>query len=87
MLRAADAGEEALDAAVTEMTDTLRIAMFCAGAANVAGLFRDARLVEGRSGEVGPATVLTGVRRPHTASAVRDLDLQTAARGERGGHL
>jgi isopentenyl-diphosphate delta-isomerase len=60
MLRAADEGEETLDAAVDEITDTLRIAMFCAGARDVGGLFRDASLVERRGGAAGPGAVLTG---------------------------
>ena len=67
MLRAADEGEETLDAAVDEITDTLRIAMFCAGARDVGGLFRDASLVERRGGVAGPGAVLTGAplaRRP-----------------------
>ena len=67
MLRAADEGEETLDAAVDEITATLRIAMFCAGARDVGGLFRDASLVERRGGVAGPGAVLTGAplaRRP-----------------------
>jgi isopentenyl-diphosphate delta-isomerase len=60
MLRAADEGEETLDAAVDEITDTLRIAMFCAGARDVGSLFRDASLVERRGGAVDPGAVLTG---------------------------
>lgn len=44
MLRAADDGSEAIDAAVTEVTETLRIAMFCAGAQVVADL-ADGRLI------------------------------------------
>jgi isopentenyl-diphosphate delta-isomerase len=67
MLRAADEGEETLDAAVDEITDTLRIAMFCAGARDVGSLFRDASLVERRGGVAGPGAVLTGAplaRRP-----------------------
>ena len=67
LLRAADEGEETLDAAVDEITDTLRIAMFCAGARDVGGLFRDASLVERRGGVAGPGAVLTGAplaRRP-----------------------
>lgn len=60
MLRAADEGEETLDAAVDEITDTLRIAMFCAGARDVGSLFRDASLVERRGGAAGPGAVLTG---------------------------
>jgi isopentenyl-diphosphate delta-isomerase len=62
MLRAADEGEEELDAAVAEITDTLRIAMFCAGARDVGGLFREASLVERRGGAADPGAVLTGAR-------------------------
>jgi isopentenyl-diphosphate delta-isomerase len=54
MLRAAADGAEALDAAVIELTDTLRITMFCAGARDVSGLCRDARVIgPGRPGEDG----------------------------------
>ena len=60
MLRAADEGEEALDAAVAEITDTLRIAMFCAGARDVGSLYRDAGLIERRGREMDAGTVLTG---------------------------
>jgi isopentenyl-diphosphate delta-isomerase len=60
MLRAADEGEEALDAAVAEITDTLRIAMFCAGARDVSSLYRDAGLIERRGREMDAGTVLTG---------------------------
>jgi isopentenyl-diphosphate delta-isomerase len=74
MLRAADEGEEALDAAVAEITDTLRIAMFCAGARDVGSLFRDARVVERRGGELDQATVLTGARRDRrTAPRAADV--------------
>lgn len=45
MLRAAAAGAETLDAAVTEIVDTLRIAMFCAGASDLGGLSRTGRVV------------------------------------------
>jgi isopentenyl-diphosphate delta-isomerase len=45
MLRAAAVGADALDAAVTEITDTLRITMFCTGAPDLGRLFRDTRLV------------------------------------------
>jgi isopentenyl diphosphate isomerase/L-lactate dehydrogenase-like FMN-dependent dehydrogenase len=62
MLRAADEGEEALDAAVAEITDTLRIVMFCAGARDVGSLYRDAGLVERRGGAADPGAVLTGAR-------------------------
>jgi isopentenyl-diphosphate delta-isomerase len=44
MLRAAADGEEALDAAVTEITDTLRITMFCSGAPDLDSLFGSDRL-------------------------------------------
>jgi isopentenyl-diphosphate delta-isomerase len=56
MLRAAAAGPEALDAAITEIVDTLRIAMFCAGAADLASLAREGCLVEIRpaAGRGGP---------------------------------
>ncbi len=62
MLRAADEGEETLEGAVAEITDTLRIAMFCAGARDVGGLFRDASLAERRAGAAEPGAVLTGAR-------------------------
>ena len=45
MLRAAAGGAEALDAAVTEITDTLRITMFCIGASDLGQLRRDGRLL------------------------------------------
>ncbi|MGA3183834.1 MAG: type 2 isopentenyl-diphosphate Delta-isomerase [Candidatus Dormibacteria bacterium] len=74
LLRAADEGEEALDAAVGEITDTLRIAMFCAGARDVGSLVRDAQLIERRGGEADRATVLTGARRArHTAPREADV--------------
>ncbi len=44
MLRAAADGEETLDAAVTEITDTLRITMFCSGAPDLDSLFGSDRL-------------------------------------------
>ena len=74
MLRAADEGEEALDAAVAEITDTLRIAMFCAGARDVGSLHRDAGLIERRGGEMDADAVLTGApwalfTPPHEADA------------------
>jgi len=78
MLRAADQGDEALDAAVDEITDTLRIAMFCVGARDVGGLFREARLVETRGGEVDPETVLAGARRVHR-TAPREVDVAGGA--------
>jgi isopentenyl-diphosphate delta-isomerase len=62
MLRAADEGEETLNAAVVEIIDTLRIAMFCAGARDVGGLFRDASLTERRGGAADPGALLTGAR-------------------------
>jgi isopentenyl-diphosphate delta-isomerase len=43
--RVAAAGAETLDAAVTEIVDTLRIAMFCAGASDLGGLSRTGRVV------------------------------------------
>ncbi len=52
MLRAAAQGEEAVDDAVAEVTGTLRIAMFCAGAADLGCLARTPHLtgpgLEGR---------------------------------------
>ncbi|MGO8685575.1 MAG: type 2 isopentenyl-diphosphate Delta-isomerase [Candidatus Dormibacteria bacterium] len=53
MLRAAAEGAEALDAAVTEIMDTLRITMFCTGAPDLGSLFRDARLVPHAAGGAG----------------------------------
>ena len=50
MLRAASEGAEAVDAAVAEITETLRITMFCAGAGDLAQLSREAAL-EGPGGE------------------------------------
>jgi isopentenyl-diphosphate delta-isomerase len=57
MLRAAAEGPEALDAAVTELLDTLRITMFCTGAADLGGLFRDAQVL-------GPPPPAEGVSAP-----------------------
>jgi isopentenyl diphosphate isomerase/L-lactate dehydrogenase-like FMN-dependent dehydrogenase len=74
LLRAADEGEEALDTAVGEITDTLRIAMFCAGACDVGSLVRDAQLIERRGGEADRATVLTGARRARR-TAPREIDV------------
>jgi hypothetical protein len=71
MLRAADLGEETLDAAVDEITDTLRIAMFCAGARDVGSLFRDARLLPRAAGGAGTPELLTGARRPSAARQIR----------------
>lgn len=45
MLRSAAEGEATLDSAVTEITDTLRITMFCVGAADLGRLASDGRLV------------------------------------------
>jgi isopentenyl-diphosphate delta-isomerase len=45
MLRAASEGAEALDSTVTEIAETLRIAMFCAGAARPHELRREGLLV------------------------------------------
>jgi len=44
-LRAAAIGDEALDAGLAEITETLRICMFCSGAADLHQLARDAQLV------------------------------------------
>jgi len=53
MLRAAAGGAEALDAAVTEVTDTLRITMFCTGAPDLGRLRRDGRLLPRSTSEAG----------------------------------
>ena len=53
MLRAAAGGAEALDAAVTEITDTLRITMFCTGAPDLDRLRRDDRLLPRPAPEAG----------------------------------
>jgi isopentenyl-diphosphate delta-isomerase len=45
MLRAASAGDESLDDSVTEIAETLRIAMFCSGAARPRALRHDGRLI------------------------------------------
>ncbi len=45
MLRAASEGDEVLDGTVTEITETLRIAMFCAGAARPRELRSEGRAV------------------------------------------
>jgi isopentenyl-diphosphate delta-isomerase len=45
MLRAADDGPETLDGAITEIVETLRIAMFCAGAADIGRLAQAGRVV------------------------------------------
>jgi isopentenyl-diphosphate delta-isomerase len=45
LVRAAAAGDEALDETVTVILEELRLAMFCVGAARVGDLRRDARLV------------------------------------------
>jgi isopentenyl-diphosphate Delta-isomerase len=52
LVRAAAAGDDALDETVTVILEELRLAMFCAGAARVFDLRRDARLVrcDGRPG-------------------------------------
>ena len=79
-LRTAAEGEDALDATVTEITETLRIAMFCAGAANIPSLFRGARLVQRRSGEAEHRTELTGVRRQQITDGHGTSDHLAAAR-------
>ena len=64
MLRAAAEGADQLDAAVTELTDTLRITMFCTGARDVAGLFRDVRLLPRAAGGAGAPEHLAGPDHP-----------------------
>jgi len=53
MLRAAAGSADALDAAVTEITDTLRITMFCTGAPDLDRLRRDDRLLPRPAPEAG----------------------------------
>jgi isopentenyl-diphosphate delta-isomerase len=45
LVRAAAGGDEALDETVTVILEELRLAMFCVGAARVANLRDDARLI------------------------------------------
>jgi isopentenyl-diphosphate Delta-isomerase len=50
LVRAAAAGDDALDETVTVILEELRLAMFCVGAARVCDLQRDARLIRSEGG-------------------------------------
>ena len=71
MLRAAAEGAEALDRSVAELLETLRITMFCTGAADLDSLFRDARLMPRPAGAPGARELLTGARPPSAARQSR----------------